>query len=277
MVGRRLRRCPACGVVLTLPSPTKQELDRAYGDWYRPASGRFAAGGDALLRWGRRLVARRIAALAPPGPVLDVGAGDGTMVAELRRRGREAVGIERADIDPVPDPPAGAEGWAAIVFWHSLEHLPEPGAALDRAAATLAPGGLLVVATPNHSSLQAAAFGDRWLHLDLPRHLSHPSSRVLVERIRRAGLRVDRVSRWGGGQVVFGWLYGLVGALPAGGDLYAAIRRPEARPGEVPTAGARRLATLLAGLLLLPAAAIMALIETALGRAGTIEVEARRG
>ena len=34
-------RCPACGVDTTDPLPGERELEQAYGDWYRPPSGRF--------------------------------------------------------------------------------------------------------------------------------------------------------------------------------------------------------------------------------------------
>lgn len=269
--------CPRCGATVTFPRPREDELERAYGEWYRPGGGRFSGPGDRLIAWGRKLAARAVAASAPPGPILDVGSGDGTMLAAFERAGRVAVGIERADEQVIPKPPEPAAGWAAIVFWHSLEHLPQPGEAIDRAAAALAPEGVLVISTPNRASLQAAVFGDRWLHLDLPRHLSHPTPAVVKAHLERAGLEPVRTSRWRGGQNIFGWLHGLVGALPGTADLYSAIRRPVAREGAAEMGGARRLATLVAGALLLPAAVIMALIEALLGRPGTIYVEARRG
>ena len=78
-----------------------------------------------------------------------------------------------------------------------------------------------------------------------------------------------------GGQVVIGWLDGLVGSLPGGLDLYQALRRPEAR--SAPLSARRRLRSVAAGALLLPVAALCAAVEVALRRAGTIYVEARRG
>ena len=73
-------------------------------------------------------------------------------------------------------------------------------------------------------------FGDRWFALDLPRHLVHVPAPALLARLRVARpAAVQRVSYLRGGQVVFGWLHGLVGALPCHPDLYDAIRRPEAR------------------------------------------------
>jgi hypothetical protein len=264
-------------VATTTPWPGPEELAAAYAGFYRPASGRFAGPGDRILRGSRAALARRLDRIAPPGPVLDVGAGDGALVEALAARGREAVGLEReprgervrggdvADVDGT---------WAAVVFWHSLEHLPSPGPDLDHAAGLLAARGLLVVALPNSDSLQARAFGDRWLALDLPRHLVHVPARALLARLRADGLNVERVSHLRGGQVVFGWLQGLVGRLPGRPDLYDAIRRPAAR--QRPLGAGRRAAILAAAVVLAPVAGLAALAEAAARRGGSIYVEARR-
>jgi SAM-dependent methyltransferase len=269
-------RCASCSAATTDPWPTHHELERAYSR-YRPESGRFAGAGDALLRRTRARLAARVDHLAPPGPVLDVGAGDGTLLDALRSRGREALGLERdgrrddmleADITAVDGE------WSAIIFWHSLEHLPAPGRAIDHASEHLRSGGALLVALPNSASLQARAFGDRWFHLDLPRHLVHLPAEALLARLRALGLAVTRVSHWRGGQGLFGWLHGLVGTLPGRPDLYDAIRRPEARSR--PLSGPRRALTLGAATALFPLAALATAVEVAVGRGGTVYVEARR-
>lgn len=82
---------------------------------------------------------------------------------------------------------------------------------------------------PNSDSVQARAFGDHWLALDLPRHLVHLPARTLLRRLEDLRLRVTRTSYLPGGQGAFGWLHGFVGWLPGAPDLYDAIRRPEAR------------------------------------------------
>jgi hypothetical protein len=260
--------CARCGVATTDPFPAAAELDAAYADWYRPHAGRFSGPGDALLRALRGRFASRIDEAAPPGPVLDVGSGDGTLVRALRARGRRAEGLERGDRDLAQV----TEPQAAVVFWHSLEHLPEPAAALRHAAGLLAPDGLLGVAVPNAASLQARLFGDRWLALDLPRHLTHITARALRRRIEELGLRVTRESHTRGGQVLFGWLHGLVGLLPGHPDLYDAIRRPAARRTRL--GGRARLAALATAVVLLPVAALGAAVEVALRRGGTVLVEA---
>jgi len=269
-------RCTYCGSATTDPWPTAAELKRAYAR-YRPESGRFAGIGDAVLRRTRASLAQRVDRLAPPGPVLDVGAGDGTLLDALHARGRTVLGLERdsrrADVQEA-DITELEEEWSAIVFWHSLEHLPSPGQAIDHAGRHVRPGGLLVVAVPNTGSLQAQVFGDRWFHLDLPRHLVHLSALALTDRLGSLGLTVTRVSHWRGGQALFGWLHGLIRTLPGRPDLYDAIRRPEAR--SAPTPGRRRLLALGAATILFPIAALATALEVAIRRGGTVYVEARR-
>lgn len=271
-------RCASCGAATTDPWPDETTLDGAYAGWYRPGAGRFSGVGDALLHRTRARLARRIHALAPPGPILDVGAGEGALLDGLAELGRDALGLEResARADVLVRELEQLEGeFAGVVMWHSLEHLPRPGEALEHAASLLAPRGVLVLALPNSDSLQARVFGDRWFALDLPRHLVHVGADTVVVRLRELGLEVERVSHVRGGQVLFGWLHGLVGAVLGGTSLYDAIRRPEARAQ--PLSAARRAAALGVAVVLLPAAGACSLLEVALRRGGTVCVEARAG
>ena len=257
--------------------PGAAELERAYGGSYRPKGGRFGGPGDALLRRLRGRLAGRLDRISPPGAILDVGAGDGALLDALHARGREAIGIDRYSSHPSVrrlDVHEVDGTFAAIVFWHSLEHLPRAGAALARAASLLEPGGLIVIAMPNPASVQARVFGDSWFALDLPRHLVQVPAPVLLARLERLGMDVQRVSYLRGGQGTFGWLQGMVASMPGRPDLYDAIRRPEARSRRL-SRGARAGA-LAAGVILLPVAAGAAAGEAAVRRGGSVYVEARR-
>jgi 2-polyprenyl-3-methyl-5-hydroxy-6-metoxy-1,4-benzoquinol methylase len=269
--------CLRCGALTTDPWPSDEQLDRAYGGWYRPATGRFMPPLDWALRTSRKRLAGPIDALAPPGRVLDVGAGDGTLLDALRELGRDALGLERrADRSDVRDVEVTEldEPFAAIVFWHTLEHLRDPSRAVAHAAQLLVPGGVLMIAVPNPRGLQARAFGARWFGLDLPRHLVHLPAATLVRGVQDAGLTVERVSHWRAGLVLFGMLHGLVGLLPGHPDLYDAIRRPDARRS--PLTGGRRGAILAAAAALLPLAVVLSALEVLLRRSGNVYVEARR-
>jgi hypothetical protein len=76
-----------------------------------------------------------------------------------------------------------------VIFNHSLEHIPDPVGALRHSAALLRPGGRLYVAVPDWASWQRRAFGSRWFHLELPRHLQHFHSGALTRAVREASLQ----------------------------------------------------------------------------------------
>ncbi len=237
-----------------------------------------------ILRHTRGVLSGRLDRLTPPGPILDVGSGDGALLDALIARGRAAVGLEhgeqaarsRLDVRAIEivDFDDRLGGWGAVVFWHALEHLRDPRSAIRQASRLLAPSGLLVIAAPNRDSWQARALKDRWFALDLPRHLVHLPARTLVEGVRDCGLTVERISYWRGGQVIFGWLDGLVSTLPSHPSLYEAIRQTEARAETM--SSRRRMTALIAGTVLAPAAGALAAAEIAARSGGTVYIEARK-
>lgn len=271
--------CAKCGVATTSPWPSDEQLADAYAVWYRPEAGRFSGVGDKVLKRTRSALANRLHRALPQGPILDVGAGDGTLVDAFRRHGREAIGVDPYASGPHPHVRAVeveeiTGDWSAVIFWHSLEHFRRPVRALRHAAGLISPGGVLVVAVPNAASRQARLFGDRWLALDLPRHLVHISPSALLSEIEALGFKVERVSYLRGGQVLFGWLHGLVAQLPGRPDLYDAIRRTQAR--QAAQSPLFRLYTLGAAMAALPVALVGTAIEVATKSGGSIYVQARR-
>jgi len=277
--GRRFGRadCDRCGTATTDPVPTAEALDAAYGGWYWPQAGqRFSLIGDALLRRSRASMSKRIDQIAPPGEILDIGAGEGTLIDALMARGRTARGLERDSDHPSIENTSidQVEGrFAAIVFWHSLEHFGNPRELVREAAQRLVKGGVIVIAVPNYGSRQARRFGDRWLHLDLPRHQVHLTDESLTEGLERSGFRVTELSPTRAGQVVVGWLDGFVSGLPGELDLYQSLRRKSAR--RIPVTPLQRLAAIGAGIILFPAAVVCAAVEITSKRSGTVYVEAQ--
>ncbi len=196
-----LARCAACGSAVTLaPAPAAAHEAGAYGGG-APRGSALAA---PLLRAFDR---RRLAFLAragarPPGRLLDVGAGRGRFVAQARAAGWDAEGVEPSlrGVDGaraggielqragVGDARVDAGSLDAATLWHVLEHLDDPAAALARIATWLRPGGALLVGVPNLAGLQARAGGDRWYHLDVPRHRTHFTPPGLHALLRRTGL-----------------------------------------------------------------------------------------
>jgi len=141
------------------------------------------------------------------GRLLDVGCGSGETLRTMRYLGWEVEGLD-------PDPLAVQSGQAlglpiqhgslrectyrsnwfdAITMVHVIEHLHDPLLDLQQAYRLLKKGGLLVVTTPNVSSLGHRLFRGDWIHLDPPRHLHIFARRPLAALIERAGLRVENL------------------------------------------------------------------------------------
>jgi 2-polyprenyl-6-hydroxyphenyl methylase / 3-demethylubiquinone-9 3-methyltransferase len=132
---------------------------------------------ETIDRFGPEGVGRR---------VLDVGCGTGFLLERLAERGYAGVGVDlspesvtiaearlkeigagdrlRAEVGSAYEPPTGP--FDLITLTDVLEHLEEPRECLKALRAQLAPGGLLVISTPNRRSLPGAR---RWLAERAPR------------------------------------------------------------------------------------------------------------
>jgi len=219
-------RCDACGAT-TVMAWRPQEAAVAEREPGAPAPldeglRRLCSLGEAARRHARRRLAVRVARVAPPGPVLDVGSGDGLLLDALRATGRLVTGISRpatrAGVQDAEITELGGR-YAAIVFWQSLGRLARPATALEHAAALLKPGGMLAIAQPSPARQQARALGERLLARDprAPRVLIPPQT--VLDRLHALGLRIERVDhlldadRLLAGQAVGAWMQGLLGGI----------------------------------------------------------------
>ncbi|HEV7458971.1 MAG TPA: class I SAM-dependent methyltransferase, partial [Solirubrobacteraceae bacterium] len=188
-------RCTACGHMQLRPLPAEQELDAAYGDAESEDYVEEAAG----QRETARRTLDRIERYVAPGPLLDVGAWVGYLVAEAGDRGWTATGLEpsafasafareRLGVDVrtggLFDTELPVGRFAAVTMGDVIEHLVRPDAALDRIAGLLAPGGVLWLALPDAGSRIARTLGRRWWSV-IPTHVQYftrGSIRALLAR-----------------------------------------------------------------------------------------------
>jgi SAM-dependent methyltransferase len=199
--------CGRCGLAVTEPRLSGHVLASHYPEDYepyRPPSGALARLFAANRRWQSTARLRRppFNRLGDAGRLLDVGCGRGDLGAAFRRSGWEVAGVDPSEsaveaarhlgIDArtgtIEDAPWPDRSFDAVVFNHSLEHVPDPVDALRHAVRLVRPGGRVAVVVPDWGSWQRRRFGSRWFHLDLPRHLQHFDAHALEEAVRRAGL-----------------------------------------------------------------------------------------
>jgi len=154
------------------------------------------------------------------GSVLELGCGPGLMLAAFHRRGWRVLGIERNEqvaemarralgVEIVTTPVEALSAdvrFDLIIMFHVLEHMARPVALLRECARRLAPGGYLIINVPNFASWQARFAGPKWLHLDLPRHLSHFTPKTLSVTLERAGLHLKEMSFASPEHDPYGWV-----------------------------------------------------------------------
>ncbi len=74
-----------------------------------------------------------------------------------------------------------------VIIKHVVEHLPHPERAIAEVGRVTAPGGVLILATPNLSSLLKPWKGDRWIGYQDPTHISLKPPEEWLDMIRNAG------------------------------------------------------------------------------------------
>jgi len=192
-------RCSVCGVLSLRDVP--DDLTSFYPQDYfvLPAIDELRALGRAQ-RYPIELVQRH----AGGGRLVEIGPGNGIFALQALDAGfdvtaieidpaaaqhlRTTLGIEVIESGAPHDALAGRGPLDAVVAWQVIEHVPQPWALLQASAEQLAPGGVLVLATPNPAAFGLRMLGGRWPHVDAPRHLFLIPHGALIARARALGL-----------------------------------------------------------------------------------------
>jgi 2-polyprenyl-3-methyl-5-hydroxy-6-metoxy-1,4-benzoquinol methylase len=206
-------RCRACGLCITNPRPSAEEIGRFYAVDYQPhriAPTRTNGNGfDVFLARLRSHIRPNYERGDFPAigqkRLLDFGCGGGAFLLQMKERGWDAAGLDfsadtvkrlRGELGlnvlagTLPHPELQPESFDLITFWHSLEHVHRPLEVLNEAQRLLAPGGWILAAVPNVESLSFRWLGADWFGLDVPRHVTHFSPATMRKTLEKAGFRV---------------------------------------------------------------------------------------
>jgi SAM-dependent methyltransferase len=138
------------------------------------------------------------------GRILDIGAGIGAFLNEMKGKGWDIEGIEpdygarqqaknlfAIDLKPTPElQHIPHDSFDAITLWHVLEHVESLQDYVALLKQLLKKNGKIFIAVPNYSSLDADLYGNRWAAYDVPRHLYHFTPRSIDVLVQKHGMKI---------------------------------------------------------------------------------------
>ncbi len=207
-------RCARCGLAYLDPVPVPEALAAAYPPEYKPFhfhTRRRSLAMRIKSALDRRRVGAYRALLPGRARILDVGCGDGRVLALFHAVGGGDWEVEGLDCSPEAVRRVREQGFRAhqgshesldlgqsaydlILLNQVLEHFVDPGAAVDKLRGELRPGGLLNIETPSLDGWDARLWRDRfWGGYHFPRHLTLFTEATLSGFLGRRGFEVLRV------------------------------------------------------------------------------------
>jgi 2-polyprenyl-3-methyl-5-hydroxy-6-metoxy-1,4-benzoquinol methylase len=199
----KIDRCLHCKLLYTNPRPSESNIGCYYGSLEYVSHTDTQKG--LLFRLYRivknytlKQKRKHLEKLCLERSILDYGAGSGDFSAELSNHGWNVLAyepdssaskliVEKAKAVLLVDslPAIADNSVSAIVLWHVLEHVHQLNDTLSEFKRILKPNGHLVIAVPNHLSIDAKAYGSNWAAYDVPRHLyhfDHDSFEILMKK-----------------------------------------------------------------------------------------------
>ena len=242
----RVVRCTGCELVYVTPRLEDASLiESVYDESYWSSAAAKEHGytdyrADAPLykrtyRFRRAVVDRYLPGATredgSPRRVLDVGCAAGYFLSVMQESGWDVTGLEPSDAiraaaaeelgeDHVRGGLLGIDddlepgSYDLVTFWDVIEHIPDPRAALVRAAELLAPGGKILVETQNVESRAAKVLGKKWQHYKHAEHIYHFGPETLARLFDEADLEIlENTPKLGGKFVTFDFLAERVGRI----------------------------------------------------------------
>jgi SAM-dependent methyltransferase len=203
-----LKECSGCHLKATHPQPTEAHLGHYYASKdYISHSDTRSGLTNKLFHRARSFMMKKkhhwVVATTnkKTGNLLDVGAGTGYFGKYMQDQGWEVlalepdesarkVGVEKLGLNIQPlEILATLEPntFDVITLWHVLEHVHDIPGYLNQFRSILKQDGVLIIAVPNHTSLDAKHYGIQWAAYDVPRHLWHFSPLSMQKLLTKHG------------------------------------------------------------------------------------------
>jgi len=238
-------QCNICKLARTFPRPVGESLGiYSSSAYYGKGVNKFMPIVQKMRNIFARSRAKRFLSFLPDSAgtpkILDVGCAEGRLLKSFVGYGCKCWGIEhpsypsrrflerdrivylRGDFQSLPLPEGAFD---LIILWHVLEHMDEPCFIMRRLHDLLAPGGVLILAVPNFSSLESRRFKEHWFHLDIPWHKYHFNEKSLRYLMTTNDFKIVRISTICLEQGPYGLLQSILNAMGwRKNELYEAMK-----------------------------------------------------
>jgi SAM-dependent methyltransferase len=206
--GRDIWRCTGCSLERQWPVPGPGDLARIYESEYSSGVGQGYLNQTAMNELRARSRLNALEGLAKPGRWLDVGCGGGDFVAAGRARNIDIQGIDLSQnavaggiarglplrCIAIEDFPTEQQ-FDTVTAFDLIEHLADPAECLRQMRKRIAPGGVLILTTPDLQSYSRQLLGRRWFFYLPDLHLVYFDRPGMQRLLHRCGFSVVAMKR----------------------------------------------------------------------------------
>ena len=207
-----IQRCDDCKLLITNPRPTFIESKKYYksSEYISHTDSKnnlfektYGLVKNIMLKRKVKLVKRHFN--NSEIVLLDYGCGTGDYLVQCKKHKFKVYGIEpdemarsRAEkkkievfenLEQLEE--RNFEKFNVITLWHVIEHIHDLNNVLERLYNAIDENGILVIAIPEHKSIDARIYKEFWAAYDVPRHLYHFNSMALNNCL--SGLKLDYI------------------------------------------------------------------------------------
>lgn len=135
--------------------------------------------------------------------ILDIGAGSGRFLFEMKQLGLDVSGVEPGNFDKSEDlnirnnsllnAKYPNDFFDIITMNHVFEHINNPHQTIKEIHRILKPNGTFIIGVPDTNSLANKLFGKNWLAYDVPRHLFNYSDELMINFLKKNKFKIRKV------------------------------------------------------------------------------------
>jgi len=208
----KIVECIGCGFRYTNPRPEEDKLGAYYQseDYVSHSNtnkGLINSAYQMVRKYTLLKKLQLVSKFYKTGKMLDIGCGTGEFLntfkdakwetlgvepnADVRKMAKEKYGLDVREESELKNLPGA--GFDVITMWHVLEHVPRLNDRIEDLKRLIKPNGLIVIAVPNCTSLDAKIYKENWAAYDVPRHLYHFSPKDIETVFKNHDLKVFNV------------------------------------------------------------------------------------